>query len=66
MMPEQTNDGCYELIDAAMVESCGMFATAQDAADYANVHQIRAYEVWRDEFLVMEKRSEDADVADAA
>jgi len=59
MPREQTLDGDFELIDSAMVESHGMFASADDAATYADTYQIRAFEIWRDEFLIRERKCDE-------
>jgi len=54
MPREETLDGAYELIDRRSLESLGMHASLEDAVGWAEAHQIRRFEVWRDNEIILE------------
>lgn len=52
MMPDDRREAFYELIDRQVYESHGLFASRQEAAEFARTANIKSYELWRDAELV--------------
>jgi len=54
MPREETLDGAYELIDRRSLETLGMHASLEDAVGWAETHQVKRFEVWRDDEIILE------------
>lgn len=56
MMPDAIDNDGYELIDTEVYETCGLFSTPREAADYAATYHIKSFHVYDDAgVLVMER-----------